>query len=286
MIKTKLFLLVLFAYNYVLYAQVTNIPYNNFETYFEGNGMTNSDVYNDFDNNTKLETLSCCAKSLARIDVSPLLHLDWLDCVNTGKVNLNSVNNAKLNCTKVNPYELTSLDLSKEHLEALYQIKGNSSSNIELSTTDDLNLKFISVDDSEVSYLTNYEGDVYIYLALADASEEIVFQNNKIDDLTGMEDFIEVWYLTCSDTNLSSIDLSNNELTTQNSSNDRLSDLDFSDTVLPEKFYVNNNFLGAMDVINLSSLEILNFDNIQLSEFDLEKGRLELLSFGKIGIER
>ncbi|SEB51950.1 hypothetical protein SAMN04489761_1180 [Tenacibaculum sp. MAR_2009_124] len=347
--KTKLFLLVILAYNYVLYAQVTYIPNNNFEAYFGGIGMTNSDVYNIFNNNTKLETLSCCDMSLTRIDISPLLHLDWLDCVNNVKVNLDSATNVKLDCTKVDPYELTSLDLSKEvklvdrhmsnsikssdfnrsffssnrdiditrlfrntklidiytyenqiaeleitknlffessenqeeELEALYQITGNSSSNTELSTTDNPNLKFISVDDPEVSYLTNYEDDVYIYLALVDASEEIVFQNNEIDDLTGMEDFTEAWYLPCNDTNLSSVDLSNKELTTQSSSNDRLSDLNFSDSGLLEKFYVNNNFLGAIDIINLFSLKILNFYNIQLSEFDLEKGRLELLSFGK-----
>ncbi len=189
---------------------------------------------------------------------------------------------------------------------------GNTSGIDEVYATGNTNLTCIRVDDPSASYLTRWDKDAtanfaeycrltyvpddvfedflenngygngianddYVYTALVEVSEGIIFQNKTVENMTGIEDFKEMWYLVCrNNPNLTSIDLSKNtKLTTLGLQNNSLTSLDLSNNTLLDKVYISDNDnLGPVDVSALANLTTLDVSNTGISTVDISNNPL------------
>ncbi|MDC3308878.1 hypothetical protein OAV26_01480, partial [Crocinitomicaceae bacterium] len=121
-----------------------------------------------------------------------------------------------------------------------------------------------------------------------DVSGDLVPGGLIINDLTGIEDFINLRELDCYQNNLSILDLSqndsltrvhcqNNQLTQLNVVNpfiirctdNQLVELDLSQANRLTHLYCDNNFLSGLDLSNASFLKVLFCENNQLSNLVL-----------------
>ncbi|CAM1367033.1 T9SS type A sorting domain-containing protein [Tenacibaculum xiamenense] len=250
----------------------------------------------DVSQNTNLEDIGCNGTPINTLDLSS----------NTKLIEVYTNGSQITELDLSNSPNVEYIECQNGQLRALYLKNGNNSSNIELYATGNPNLTCITVDDPTASYLANWEKDAtatfseycrltyvpddvfenflenngygngianddYVYTALVEVSEGIVFQNNEVEDLTGIEDFTEMWYLICRNTNLSQIDLSNNKkLTTLSLANNKLTNIDLSSNTLLEQVLINDNSLGTVDLSSLFNLRTLNLDNTGLAEIDVK----------------
>ncbi|MCH2231840.1 MAG: T9SS type A sorting domain-containing protein [Crocinitomicaceae bacterium] len=111
-------------------------------------------------------------------------------------------------------------------------------------------------------------------------------ENQNINDLTGIEAFTSITYLSCFDNNLSSLDLSNNSsLINFSAYNNQITSLNIGGLVLLENVDVSWNSLSSLDFTshpaltglycyqnNLTSLTIQN--NVNLTEFSCGNNQL------------
>jgi len=138
----------------------------------------------------------------------------------------------------------------------------------------------------------NTNGDNQISVAEAQAFTGTIFCIYKnISDLTGIEAFVNIIGLYCSNNQLSSLDVSNNtalyyldcsgnQLTSLDVSNNtaltdlycfdnQLSGLDLSNNTALTELYCRSNQLSSLDLSNNTALERLFCNNNQLSSLDL-----------------
>ncbi|MBF4472894.1 T9SS type B sorting domain-containing protein [Flavobacterium sp. HJJ] len=106
---------------------------------------------------------------------------------------------------------------------------------------------------------------------------------NKIKDLTGIQDFLELQDLDCSNNELTSLNMSKNlALTTLNCSNNLLSGLDISKNVNLSDFECSNNKFTTLDVSNNLNLVLFFCDfNYNLKTLDVSNNlKLKILYAG------
>jgi len=92
----------------------------------------------------------------------------------------------------------------------------------------------------------------------------------EIADLTGIEAFIYISYLNCSDNNLTSLDLSqNNELSQLNCSGNNLNTLKLVENRFMWLLNCSGNRLGNVDISKNPSLQVVDVSNNRLAAFDI-----------------
>lgn len=110
--------------------------------------------------------------------------------------------------------------------------------------------------------------------------------NKNITDLTGIEKFVELFQLNCSNNAITSINLSKNYLLTElNISSNKLSALNLSKVPQMSNLNCSDNLLDTLDLSYTSSITMLNCSKNQLEYLDVSKLNLYQFdcSFNKIG---
>ena len=94
----------------------------------------------------------------------------------------------------------------------------------------------------------------------------------NIANLKGIEFFTALTYLSCSNNQLTALDLSKNSaLIYLYCSNNQLTSLDVSKNTALQELYSSNNQLAALDISKNTALTILSCDNNQLTSLDVSK---------------
>jgi len=116
---------------------------------------------------------------------------------------------------------------------------------------------------------TNDDGEIQV--SEAEAFSGILYvPSNGIDDLTGLNSFINITELNCSSNNLTSLDVSNNtELTELNCAANNLTSLDVSNNTELASLSCGINNLVSLDVSNNTSLTTISCRDNQLTSLDV-----------------
>ncbi|WP_109301670.1 immunoglobulin-like domain-containing protein [Aquimarina sp. AU474] len=230
----------------------------------------------DLNNNTRLSRLVCDVTPLSSLDLSNQNTLDDLSCKNSllEYLNLKSGNNNDLDTVDVtgNP-SLTCISVDDPLAPVLVGwLKDTIASYAEYCrltyVPDDIFEAFLESN----GYGNGIANDDYVYTALVEVSEGIIFQNNEVADMTGIEDFRDMWYLICrNNPNLTHIDLSKNtKLTTLGLQNNNLTGLDLTNNILLDKASLSANpNLGNVNVTTLANITTLDLANTGISSVDI-----------------
>jgi len=101
---------------------------------------------------------------------------------------------------------------------------------------------------------------------------DLNLSGDSITDLTGIEDFIALWRLSCDDNQISSIDISNcKALVVLSCKHNQIKKLDVSNNKELFTLYCYQNQILNLDLSKNSELTFLNCYNNQLAELDLSK---------------
>ncbi|CAL2080476.1 T9SS type A sorting domain-containing protein [Tenacibaculum sp. 190524A05c] len=235
----------------------------------------------DLSNNINLSTLECDSTPLTYLDLVKQNTLDNLSCKNsllTG-LNLRSGNNTDLDNVDVtgNP-SLTCIEVDDPAAAALL---GTWLKDVTANYAEFCRMTYVPDDGFETFLENNGYGngvmDDYVYTALVEVSEGFNLHNGLVEDMTGIEDFRDMWFLGCrSNSNLTSIDLSKNtKLTVITLANNNLASLDLSSNVLLEQVYLDGNpNLGDVDISNLTALTNLSLSNTGINSLDISANPL------------
>lgn len=99
--------------------------------------------------------------------------------------------------------------------------------------------------------------------------------NNSISDLSGIEDFMALEDLNCSNNQLSSLNLSSNTaLLKLNVYNNQVSNLDLSTNTALTELYAYNNQMNSLNVRTCTSLTVLYCQNNNLASLDISNNLL------------
>ncbi len=235
----------------------------------------------DLSNNVNLSRLECDSTSLTSLDLGNQNTLDDLSCKNSLLTNLNlrSGNNADLDNIDVtgNP-SLSCISVDDPAAAALL---GTWLKDATTNYAEYCRMTYVP-DDAFETFLEN-QGygngvmDDYVYTALVEVSEGFNIHNGLVQDMTGIEDFRDMWFLGCrNNTNLTSINLSKNtKLTVITLANNNLTSLNLSNNVLLEQVYLDSNAnLGDVDISNLTSLTNLSLSNTGINSVDISMNPL------------
>lgn len=167
----------------------------------------------------------------------------------------------------------------------------------------DANFKAELVGNADI----NTNGDAEIQLTEAQAySDELEVDGKNIADLTGIEAFVNIEKLDCSDNQLTSLDVSanimleelkcsNNQLTMLNvsmntgleeldCSGNQLTSLDVSANISMEELDCSGNQLITLDLTANASLEEFNCSNNQLTRLNVKNGNnINMSDFNSTG---
>lgn len=138
----------------------------------------------------------------------------------------------------------------------------------------DPNFKAALLADSNI----NTNGDGEIQLSEAEAATEVSVVGNNINNLTGIEAFINITFLECSDNNLTSIDITNNpELEIFECYNNQLNSIDVSQNTALYQFECRFNQLTALDLSNNPNMVLLSVGNNDISELNVTSNNALLI---------
>ncbi len=134
-------------------------------------------------------------------------------------------------------------------------------------------------------YLEEYEGleeNAPITKTVCKEIANLNVSNKGIKNLTGVEYLTNLFYLNCSNNQLTSLDLSKcTRLETLSCENNQLSSLNVSNCPDLSYFYCQNNQLPNLDLSKCTKLEQINCDNNKLSNLDMGKcSKLHTLDCG------
>ena len=116
---------------------------------------------------------------------------------------------------------------------------------------------------------TNNDSDIQVTEAVA-FTGEINVQNKGINDLTGIEAFINLTKLNCNNNNLTSLDVSKNtNLTRLRCDSNGLISLDISNNILLTELRVYKNSLTSIDVSKNTALSTLSVSDNNLTGLDV-----------------
>jgi Leucine-rich repeat (LRR) protein len=241
-----------------------------------GNNLTVLDI----SNNTKLESLNCFFNKIKELDLSNHPDLKNLDCRENYLISLNIANGNNTILTSLdattNPLSCIQVDnvtdaenKSNWRKETITKYNVDCSSFVpEIANIPDVNFKNYLLNDTSI----NINNDDEIQLAEAHFQKYLYPYNQNINDLTGIEFFVNIIDLDCSSNNLTSLDISSNKLLTSLScSNNNLNSLDISQITQLETLYCYENELSSLDLTNNLLLSRLYFGNNQISSIDLSK---------------
>ncbi len=138
----------------------------------------------------------------------------------------------------------------------------------------DPNFKAALLADSNI----NTNGDGEIQLSEAEAATEVSVVGNNINDLTGIEAFVNITFLECTDNNLTSIDITNNtELEIFECYNNQLTNIDISQNTALYQFECRFNQLTGLDLSNNPNMVLLSVGNNDISELNVTNNNALLI---------
>jgi Leucine-rich repeat (LRR) protein len=251
----------------------------------------------DLSSNTLLEKVSLDNNPLTSIDISSLVNLTELSLEQTDITSIDVTANTAL----------IVLDVSdNDSLNTLDVRNGNNSNFTSFDATNNTNLTCISVDD--LSYSTSSwsgnidngasftETDYCAYTAIPDANFEASLEaqgyddilgdgqvptaliegvtnldvsNEGITDLTGIEDFVALTELSISESNIPTLDVSNNtNLKKLEAYAAGLTSLDISQNINLEELIVYSNSLTILDLSNCTSLQYIQVYQNAITSLD------------------
>lgn len=252
----------------------------------------------DISNNTALEVVDISANLLAEMNFDSLTSLLSVSCDFNEFISLNFNNNAVL----------TTLSCASNQLTSLIVKNGNNTSLTTFNSTGNPDLTCIEIDDETIigsgwqkdntaSYSTNchynetyipndafeqalinlgydYSSagplDDYVPTARINMISTLNIRNKDIIDLTGIEDFVELVNLNCSNNRLTNVDIRNNSmLKFLNCSGNQLVELDISLNALLIDLDISGNSLTNIDIRQNSDLIQLNCSSNQLTSLDI-----------------
>ncbi|WP_418637023.1 T9SS type A sorting domain-containing protein [Winogradskyella sp.] len=243
------------------------------------NSLTSLDV----SNNTNLTRLHCADNQITQLDVSNIPTLNQVHCQNNQLVELNlangnnanfiymkSYNNPNLTCIQVDegtvpPANVGLYDVGwTRDLET--RVVEDCSSSISYVTIPDANFKSYLV-NSAVN--TDYDQEISVEEAQA-VTGALDVSSLAITDLTGIEAFINLTELDCSDNTITALDVSTiTGLTNLNCKENNISNLNVQLTSLVT-LDAEDNSLTSLDVSNLATLTTLNTRSNNISNLNLQ----------------
>jgi len=272
--------------------------------------LTNLYCYNnllpslDVSTNTALTDLRCENNQLASLDVSANTSLIWLYCNNNLLTSLDVRNGNNINMTTFIATSNTSLNcISVDNVAYSTSNWTNIDSQAYYGT--DCILTYVPDNNFEVYLEANgmgngIENDDYVFTSNINSVTNLDVSFQSIADLTGIEDFIALETLFCSNNNLTSLDITqntaltnlncrSNQLTSLNlnqntaltilrSDYNQLTSLDVSYNTALEMLYCNYNSLTNLNVSQNIGLTLLNCGNNQLTNLDVRNGNNTLIT--------
>lgn len=132
---------------------------------------------------------------------------------------------------------------------------------------------------------TNEDGEIQV--SEAEIAIEISVNGQGINTLDGIEYFLNLEELSCSNNNINVMDISQNtNLTYIYCPFNNLSQLDIGSNIMLERLYASDNLISSIDVSNNLSIEYLDMSFNSLSELDLSNNDyLKDLSISNNNIE-
>jgi len=139
-------------------------------------------------------------------------------------------------------------------------------SNGQIVDIPDTNFKNALLLDSTI----NTNGDNEIQVSEAEATDDISVSGRFIDDLTGIEAFINLTFLDCANNNLTTLDVSNNILLEIfECNNNQLTSITHNNNPALFQFECMDNQLTSLDVSNLPMLVTFFMGNNNISQLDV-----------------
>ncbi len=233
----------------------------------------------DLSNNTALTHLFCNQNNLTTLDISSSPNFENLECKNN--VSLSSLNVANGNNSNItNPNFFVTV--GNPNLECI-QVDDATYSTTNWTLIDNhtsfsenchFNDTYVPDDNFEQALIDlNYDTaplDDYVSTATIEYVFNLDLSYKNIADLTGIEDFTNLSTLNVTTNNLTTLNVANNaNLVSLNCTNNQLTALDVSNNTALFGLECSNNQLTTLDVSSNTALSTINFANNQISSLDV-----------------
>ena len=240
----------------------------------------------DLSSNTRLNNLSIFNNQLEALDVSDNTSLFRINCDNNQITTLDLSLNEALIDISCNSNLLTSLNIQNGNNINVTYLRAQDNPDLLCIQVDDVNHQFVNIGVNNKSLSedcslpkTNVPDDNFeqalIDLGYDDVLDNFVTTQNintltslfingrEIEDLTGIEDFVALYDLDCSDNDLTSLDVSNNKsLFFLSFSQNDIATINLSENIGLEVLYCFENNLTNLDVdVNVNLLYVAVADN-------------------------
>ncbi|MGB3606722.1 MAG: leucine-rich repeat domain-containing protein [Psychroserpens sp.] len=236
----------------------------------------------DITNNTELNTLICEQNPITSLDASQNTNLTGLDCrfnelenlnvkngnntnfVNntSGFIGFKATNNPNLTCIEVDDVAYSNTNWTNVDPQTSFSLDCNAQQT------------FVPDDNFEQALIDlGYDSgalDDFVPTANINSITQLYIVDKNIADLTGVEDFIALEILSCSNNPISTIDVSNlTALRELYCSTNNLTSLDVSSNTELTDLFFGNNDITTIDVSNNAQLAVLNFAFSNLTSVDI-----------------
>ncbi len=263
-------------------------------------------------NNNALERLICKNNQLEELDLSNASSLVQLDASNNALTslnmangnnnnistqNFNTLNNPNLYCIQVSDVNYVNTNWTQIDPNTVFSLNcgGVQLTNIpdlafeSYLETHDVNGNVVPLGDPN-SLGNGSLTDHLVPTPKIQAVTSLNISNQSIQNITGINDFINLANLNISNNNLNGLSININTLTTLNANNTTLTSIDINNCNNLTTLFCTGNQLGNLDISNLNNLSILycynnsltsiNFNLlVNLTEFNAASNQLTSLDF-------
>lgn len=255
--------------------------------------------------NTDLFVLECNLNQLTALDLSLNTDLVRLYCTSNQLVELDLSKNNNLNTLVCDSNQLITVNIKNSHNNAGGTFSFLNNPNLGCIQVDDksfMDTKYSKSKESYSTYTTDCSSfSAFTYIPDVNFENYLIYKkiesgiadgkiltakidkltslsitssptNPKIDDLTGIQDFISLTYLVCTNNNLTSLDLSKNiALTELNCSQNYIKNLDLSNNSTLSNLDCSYNQIMTLDINKNPLLKYLDCTKNQLTTLDISK---------------
>ncbi|QSE99252.1 BspA family leucine-rich repeat surface protein [Fulvivirga lutea] len=196
-----------------------------------------------------------------RIEQNDFNELDLRNGNNVSISNFNTTSNPNLTCISVDDVAFAEANFTNIDAQTEFSTNCNAVHipDTNFKTALLANTSINTIDDGEITF---DEAEAF--------TGTINVANGSISDLTGIEAFINITRLFCSQNQLTALDISQNTaLTVLSIRDNQISSLNLSNNVALVEVDLTSNQLTSLDVTNCPALVDLGFDNNQLTSIDL-----------------
>ena len=250
----------------------------------------------DVSNNNELAVLRCSGNQLTDLDISNNTSLVELKCGSNQITDLDVANNPELQDLWCSSAQLSGLDISQNTDLSNLQLKdmptlhevcvwtmpfppegvlADTTGSPNVYFTTECGANFVNIPDTAFLYAlidegVDTNGDRLISYPEAEATIYLHVNEKSISSLTGIEAFINLKTLECTDNQLTSLDVSNNTaLVLFACMRNQLTSLDVSTCSALFHLHCDFNQLTSLDISGCTALKALECDFNQLASLDV-----------------